>query len=603
MTVAEKNLEVLKECYPEFYYKMTEEISLSAWKVRFLETKESEKAVVVESSEETVRLNSIYRPEKEAEKWLEQFEFTHRKINVIIFGLGNGLFVRRLLGKMQNDAKCFIYEPDAEILREVIKEKDMTDIFLHPQVTMIFGVLHMNFFDILHPYVNWSTIAHQISCIHPGYDKLYPQAEEEYWKTLMRLKASAELVKNTNAYFSRLSVENAIMNLQFIQKSNCMNELDSFFDESVSAIVVAAGPSLDKNIDVLAKAKAKAVIIATDTAVRHLEHHGIYYDCVVSLDAEKPEKYFEGLQEYPEKPLICSITANKNILQMHSGKKIWYTDELFLGSLYRRHGIELKKASAGGSVATASVWIAHRMGIRNVILVGQDLAYGEESTHADGEISETPIEEKELWVEGINGNQVRTRSDWLYFLNWFEEQAKTGEIHFIDATEGGAKIHGSEIMSLSAAIEKYCKSKVSFGEELQHMKPTFSEKAYKTVKCELFQMPKEVQLIKSIAKRGIQFCKEYISKERKLSENRKAALLEEIAKANDEINRKELVIELLDAYVFEKTQKALSDINTNTGDVEKERFRYIKAALAVYEAFAEGVDTLEKKLDEGLGKL
>ena len=61
-------------------------------------------------------------------------------------------------------------------------------------------------------------------------------------------------------------------------------------------------------------------------------------------------------------------------------------------------------------------------------MIGQDLAYQGEATHAGG------IESKGInnnigyeMIEGIDGGQVRTRSDWLAYLKWFENAKQVAE--------------------------------------------------------------------------------------------------------------------------------------------------------------------------------
>ena len=609
MSALEKNLKALQEFYPEYHYETDGQLSEMTWNISLIETKETQKALVVDTGTDIFRMNSIYRPVREAEKWADQYDFSHRQVNIIIFGLGSGLFVREVLKRMQSDARCFIYEPDDRIFGKMIQEQDMTDIIGHPQVMIIFAGLGEDFYELLHPYVNWLTISHQVSCIHSGYEKLYPAEVQEYEHQLARLKAVAEGSRKTNAWQAHLSVENTIKNFCHIRKSNYLRELHGILDDSVSAIIVSAGPSLDKNIEMLEKAKGKAVIFATDTAVQHLEKRNIFFDCTVCIDTRKPVKYFEESTRYKTRPLFCSTSANAEILRMHRGRKIWYTWELLLGNLYRKYNHHMERLPVGGSVATAAVGIAKAMGIRNIILVGQDLAYGEYGTHAGGQVAAqgqvagSSIEENEYWVEDIYGNPVRTRGDWLFYLNWFEEQGKRGEIHIIDATEGGAKIHGSEIMSLENAIDQYCRKSVDFEKALEELPLTFSEAQYESIREDLFDIKSQMNEIRRYTASGISFCKEYLKKQGKMSKSREETILAEIKNINAGIDSQELAIELVDTYATEKTQQALEDINTNIEDEQEEKLKSVKTALAVYQAFADAVDELGDILMNSLSLL
>ena len=109
----------------------------------------------------------------------------------------------------------------------------------------------------------------------------------------------------------------------------------------------------------------------------------------------------------------------------------------------------------GGSVATWTVELMKESGFKTIIVVGQDLASGKGMTHADGknEVENQNYHE----VEGINGEKVLSRTDWDRFRFFYEDDIiKGSDIRFIDATEGGALIKGSEIMTLQEVLDTVC---------------------------------------------------------------------------------------------------------------------------------------------------
>ena len=65
--------------------------------------------------------------------------------------------------------------------------------------------------------------------------------------------------------------------------------------QDVPVIIVAAGPSLNKNIDVLKKAEGKALIIVVDAALRAVYAHHVKANLGISLDARVPDRFFEGI--------------------------------------------------------------------------------------------------------------------------------------------------------------------------------------------------------------------------------------------------------------------------------------------------------------------
>lgn len=89
-----------------------------------------------------------------------------------------------------------------------------------------------------------------------------------------------------------------------------------------TGIVVAAGPSLNKNIKELKNAKGKSFIIAVDTAIKPLLRAGIIPDMYFIVDALKPIGLvqIEGAEKIP---IVTTLNAAPEILKFHIGKKFF----------------------------------------------------------------------------------------------------------------------------------------------------------------------------------------------------------------------------------------------------------------------------------------
>ena len=135
----------------------------------------------------------------------------------------------------------------------------------------------------------------------------------------------------------------------------------------------------------------------------------------------------------------------------------------------------LKKGSliSGGSVSTAAYDLAEQMGCNPIILAGQDLAYSDERIHIRGTTGEqiwentanriTPVSRSmagflqrnktvEITAYGGEGTVWSDRK-FLTFLWWFEKRfAAHNEVTVINATEGGARIKGTQEQNLADVI-------------------------------------------------------------------------------------------------------------------------------------------------------
>ena len=165
--------------------------------------------------------------------------------------------------------------------------------------------------------------------ILPNYDVLFPDKTLTFAR-LCRDQSQYELVnRNTKVKFSAVVAKNLLANLKHLIKAYKTVQYAGKIPKEVPGIVVAAGPSLNKNIEELKKAKGKAFIIATDTAMKPLLNAGIIPDMYAVVDGKKPLSLIkiEGAQDIP---LLCTIVAASEVLDYHKGKKIFCNEEIKL---------------------------------------------------------------------------------------------------------------------------------------------------------------------------------------------------------------------------------------------------------------------------------
>lgn len=605
MSFREKNIKAMEERYSDILECIEKEIS-PEYKVTIVEAKDGNHALQVEKDEKLYRLNSAYRPLAEAKKWADQYQFQNIDVNIFMFGFGNGIFVRELLHRAHKDANIFLWEPDASIFHTVLEEENLADIFKDERLHFYIGkegLLELK--EALAYTVGWHNLSTQIRCSHICYNKIYGEAYNEFFDALDYAVSMVKVKRDTNAFFSHTAIVNVIENLQYIRKSNFVTEFIEEIPEDIPAIVVAAGPSLDKNIELLREAQGKAFIIATDTAVKILEARKVPYDCMVTIDPAKPAWY---LSDYPgcrEVPLFCNAESEKDIMKFHTGRKIWMAGSVYIDSLYTSFGLLFPQTDAGGSVATAGAMLAAQLRLKNIILIGQDLAYTGEHTHAGGYDNHVLNEEKFIeMVDGVDGEQVKTRGDWIVYRDWFEEFIEKNEqLEVIDATEGGALIHGSKVMSLREAIDTYCKDKsFSFSKLLDEHPPTFDVVEFSPVREQILAMEKGLSNMLYKSKEGKKKAEEFLSAGHKLSAKKHDRLLKEMRKANNFIE-KQAGYELVDMYTFELATGELSGVNQLTGDAVVDEIDTVKNALSLYDGFIQAVEELLDPLKEALKKV
>jgi len=260
---------------------------------------------------------------------------------------------------------------------------------------------------------------------------------------------------------SFIGTRHMLMNLEFIARNPAVKDLFGHF-KKVPAVVVATGPSLDKNYKSLTKIQNRAIIISVDASLKFLLKNGIRPHFVTSLErGPNVARCYENIA-----PEACSDTVQLATPVVRPESYAVYPGPKAV--LYRQvhHFPWLKNPKGtidtGPSSANMAFKLAEKLGCDPIILVGQDLAYADDgSTHAEaapwGKAYKpmSPRAKKTLYVKGNIKDKVLTTQFWNLFRQHFVQAIEAYEGTAINATEGGAYIEGSRFIPLEAAIAEY----------------------------------------------------------------------------------------------------------------------------------------------------
>jgi hypothetical protein len=266
------------------------------------------------------------------------------------------------------------------------------------------------------------------------------------------------LNQNTSAAYSIEWVENFIKNSNFLQKTPHISELKiSGFD---TAIIIAPGPSLNKNIVELKKYRDKALIISVLHALPKLIKEGIEPHVVIHVDAKLDKPLIEFLENHMNFKIPLFVMSS-NLPPLFNKipriKTVW--SEL-MGPLHTelcRHLNVSFPHLSGGNVSLYAFNLCAAWEFKNIVLVGHDLSYHGDKYYADSDGLKTAIDMKKLIsskrveVDGYFGGKVKTSHDFSLYLGEFKRWVSSkihSNIRHINCTEGGARIEGFEHMKL-----------------------------------------------------------------------------------------------------------------------------------------------------------
>jgi hypothetical protein len=403
-------------------------------------------------------LHSYYDPVREGENWADRISVKGDEI-FIVLGCGLGYHLTALNKKLKEGNRVIVIEPE-EIAHFVVNFKELNGIKRDKRYIFVADSSLNVIFNSLGNLIGMFDLEKiklvEFKPIQRVFEDYYGRVVEK----LFRFINNEIINRNTVIFFSQKWTDNFFENLPFTVKST---PVKYFFDcmKGFPIIIVAAGPSLDKNIRYLKEAKGKAVIICAGSAIKALLKEGIIPDFIVSVDGGEPNFWhFDGIDNF-EALLVFEPMIYPDILKVYKGKKVTFQASPLTEVIQKKLNRDFGTLSIGGSVANTAFSLAVKIGGNPIIFVGQDLAYKNGVTHASGTAHKNKSVDKSkelIEVEGIDGKPVYTDRVLLSFLTWFEREIeKYPNIEFINATEGGAKISGTRIMTLKQVLSTYCK--------------------------------------------------------------------------------------------------------------------------------------------------
>lgn len=542
-----------RETY-ERYQKWNREAKLN---INRIEAADGGLDIELEKEGISYSLNSRNCPQKEAKAWCEQFDFSNQQQTMLLFGLGNTMIVRALRETAPENMRLMVYEPSIEIFDTLMHGIRLSDVLAKEELFLLVkGLNEEKLPGVLETVIEEESMAAMIYAAHPQYDKLFLQEYIEYNKAIKYSIMLKQEQINTRKQLGKKVVQNVISLLAYLDKAQFLKQYCGKINGNVPAIIVAAGPSLDLNVGELKEAKGKAVIIATDTAVRTMLKYQILPDFIMTIDPRKPEEYLAD-PRCKNIPLICLDQANREIIKQHKGVKILYSLQTYMEYLRPADVAKEIGYGIGASVATAAFSACLELGFQTIILIGQDLAYRDGNTHAGGcKPGEEQLDDWQMEVENIYGDKIKIRNDWYIFLEWYEDALATvaKDITVIDATEGGAKIHGTKIMPLKDTIIEYCKEKIDIKRLTEEIDFPFAAEGYAQVVEFMRKSIKDNDKIYEDTKILILKIEELISMEEKKRYNKTYnQLTKDIARLEERIVRRPIQ-ECLELWMAEKEE-------------------------------------------------
>ncbi|EMN6131143.1 motility associated factor glycosyltransferase family protein, partial [Campylobacter jejuni] len=388
-------------------------------------------------------------------------EKTHRYPFACIYGIGNALLIKNLSKHYKH---LFVFESEIELFILALSTIDLSEELCSGKIYLIdikeerVDIQLLILFDMKDMFEYLSLYEMFVNNVYykKFYEDIWHKADELCEKNIKIVIRNLGL--NLTISFQCYShlLQNIPSMLGSIPFQRILSERKNKFD---NAIVVSAGPSLTKQLPLLKAYQDKAVVFCADGALSMLEKEGVVPDYVLNIDFEDlPLRFFKNKQNKLSLNIL-SCATHPSLVHFLDNKSVILRDD----PLYQSFNLnDFGYIDTGTHVSHFSYTLALALGFKNIIMIGQDLAFDEEgNSHSKGfdfgEKFEEEHKKYKLKTQAYGGkgevlthitwNDYRVKLEYLFACN--DQKAK-----FYNATEGGARINFTEELSFKECCEK-----------------------------------------------------------------------------------------------------------------------------------------------------
>ena len=490
--------------------------------------------------ERGVFLGSAYDPAREAEQMAAKMAEEPADLMVAIgFGLGEQL-ERYCEG---HAITVIVYEPSAARLKAALHRVSIVNL-LATQKDLHFATN----LEQLSQLVEARYLSGLRTRVfpHPAVLRLDPDSVQAAVERISRVKSATDTRVTTSIESMMPWAWVTALNGRRIAESACFGSLHEAFAEK-PAVVVAAGPSLDKQLPLLREMCDRVLVIAIGQTVKALRKAGIEPDLVHVLESRNVSHQLLDAGDPADLNLVLTPDCHSDVFDIPSRATFVSTPSLSpMGGWIAKSRGETHFTMGGGTVALGAVGLALAVGANPIFLIGQDLAFTEGRAYASGsayefvgvEVSEEGrctftngrrkvglLGDKDLetardrrdvgevvWVEGWHeGERVPTWSAYATFIEQYRELARAlPELGYrlVNCTEGGARLPGLEHIPFAEALDSVAPEPVHASRriaEIHAAAPVHSiddfRRPLETARGVLEQVEREVARAEKIGKR------------------------------------------------------------------------------------------------------
>ncbi|ELZ1675470.1 motility associated factor glycosyltransferase family protein [Campylobacter jejuni] len=401
--------------------------------------------------------NLLYQdPIKELQTMLNTYNDKYLLYPVLYFyGFGNGVLFKALL-QNKNHQHIVVFEKDIEIIWIMFHILDFSHELQSARLMILendkLQTQDYNELCSSKPFFQFSRI-YFLELMSHYYERFHEDVLELNKKLVQYFKDS--IISHGNDPLDALQgIEQFVYNLpSMITHPSYKELLSKRKGISDTAIIVSTGPSLTKQLPLLKKYASKATIFCADSSYPILAKHGIKPDYVCMLERTEitAEFFNHDFGEFDKDVVfICAGVVHPKAIEYLKGGNRKYL--IMPRYLYFPIYIKLNKyfyfLYNTPSVAHMSYFLSALLNHKNIILIGQDLAYAKNGNSHPDDYQNSANYESQMYehilTKAYGGKEeVKTHEAWIFFKQILETMIIKYSITTYNCTEGGARIEGT----------------------------------------------------------------------------------------------------------------------------------------------------------------
>jgi hypothetical protein len=337
----------------------------------------------------------------------------------VVFGLGAGYHIQALI-EDDPEALALVFEPDPEVpalfetlpqarqdfARRVRIATDPEQFSLMLQETVL----------------DERPAAPCLRFIHPVYGRLFPKASARFTQTLDMVfthkRSNLTTLDELLPYWLAMIEHNFPYCIHLPEATSLAGRLTG-----LPVLVVGAGPSLDEVLPTLSGLAGRFLVVAASSALKPLAEAGVQPHLVVALDSRHLGPWLDN-DYLADSVLVAASTSHPETFTYRSLATAVFHIRPWLNRIFGSGATLATGGHAGSAAFTLALW----SGANPIILVGQDLSFRPEATHARGVHAGGPdLTPDDLGGQAFTdaqGDERLMSPAMVAYLGWYARAAK-----------------------------------------------------------------------------------------------------------------------------------------------------------------------------------